>query len=701
MKKIRDHLLHPIPVLVGGPGTGKSRILQELPALLHNHAQQYSDDNELKNAICENKMFAINVTFGNGSNVDIRDTEIGGQASVGLRILYEHFIYGIVVFGIDELNALHQADQSPEKILVRSIVRAVGGLSCSSMERFYVPILSGTIQGPLETFVRESTYLFLHLPLRLLNNDEMFEIGVKIAEFEPLMTKYISNNTFSRCISDIGVFGIDELNALHQADQSPEKILVRSIVRAVGGLSCSSMERFYVPILSGTIQGPLETFVRESTYLFLHLPLRLLNNDEMFEIGVKIAEFEPLMTKYISNNTFSRCISDIGGQVRALEIFYEKLLNKLKQPSYVDYVEVFHEVKSELLSRYPFQDFAVDATPMMAHAILNIPVESTDVINIGKSQITYLDLASLGILNLEKTTGNKFYICMPYLWVWILTSLNSTCRFWKVMIQQNSHVFWETFEEFNAQFWALRLCLFSVLNKKITLKDLFGGANNVGDISETVIDLVDQSTVNIQSLDYRYPGPKDTDLHKNFGTVYWNGDGAEWDVFFFLKSWIIITQAKSSDPTAKQPQTVNRKMLDKEYDKYLEGIKKMNNLIGKNSSITNSALLLSTNGRSTSNLLSQPVEHNNYFVVNCNNFRDFYGYTFASRAEFAAANDQIDINSAQEFEIRTIRGIGAEIAKMICKKRKERPFDDIEDLLSRVPIKGRAALKKNKNRKSD
>nr|CAG8627249.1 3713_t:CDS:2 [Entrophospora candida] len=335
----------------------------------------------------------------------------------------------------------------------------------------------------------------------------------------------------------------------------------------------------------------------------------------------------------------------------------------------------------------------------MACAILNIPVESTDAINIGKSQITYLDLASLGILNLEQTTENKFYIRMPYLWVWILTSFSSTCRFWKVMIQQNSHVFWETFEEFNAQFWALRLCLLSALNKKITLKELFGGAIGVGDVSETVIDLVDQSTVNMQSLDYRYPHSKDADLHENLGIVYWNGDGAEWDVFFFLKSWIIITQAKSSDPTAKQPQTINRKMFDEEYDKYLEGIKKMYNLIGKNSSITNSALLLSTNGRSTSNLLSQPLEYNNYFVVDCNNFRDFYGYTFASRAEFAAANDQIDINSAQEFEIRTICGIGPEIAKMICKKRKERPFDDIEDLLSRVPIKGRVALKRIKTGK--
>ncbi|CAG8566756.1 13261_t:CDS:2 [Funneliformis mosseae] len=147
MRKIRDRSLHPIPILVGGPGTGKSRILQEFPELLYNYAQQYPDDCELKNVICGNKILAINVTFGNGSNVDTTDTEIGGEALVGCK-------------------------QSSEKILVRSIIRAVGGLSCSSSERFYVPILSGTIQGPLEAFVRESTYLFLRLPLRRLRDDE-------------------------------------------------------------------------------------------------------------------------------------------------------------------------------------------------------------------------------------------------------------------------------------------------------------------------------------------------------------------------------------------------------------------------------------------------------------------------------------------------------------------------------------------------
>nr|CAG8462209.1 15590_t:CDS:2 [Entrophospora candida] len=457
-RKIRDHSLHPIPVLVGGPGTGKSWILQELPALPHNHVQQYSYDNELKNAICEKKMFAINVTFGNGSNVDIRDTKIGGQASVGLCILYEHFIYGSDI----DFHKFH--DQCCQ----------------------YANVENFTIHQAFEVIFKD-----IHTDIKIV------------------------------------ILGIDELNALHQADQSSEKILVCSIVRAIGGLSFSSMKRFYC---LEQYKGLLKLLSEIPTYLFLCLPLHLLSNDEMFDIGVKIAEFEPLMAKYISNNTFSCCISDIGGQV-------------------------FHEVKSELLSRYPLQDFAVDATPMMACAILNIPVESTDAINIGKSQITYLDLASL---------------------------------------------------EFNAQFWALHLCLLSALNKKITLKELFGGAIGVGDVSETVIDLVDQSTVDMQSLDYRYPHSKDANLHENLGIVYWN------------------------DPTAKQPQNINRKMLDEEYDKYLEGIKKMYNLIGKNSSITNSALLLSTNGRSTSNLLSQPLEHNNYFVVDCKNFRDFYGYTFTS-----------------------------------------------------------------------
>ncbi|CAB5185792.1 unnamed protein product [Rhizophagus irregularis] len=46
-RKSRDSNLHPIPILANGPGTGKSRLLQELPTLLREQAKNYTTDSEL------------------------------------------------------------------------------------------------------------------------------------------------------------------------------------------------------------------------------------------------------------------------------------------------------------------------------------------------------------------------------------------------------------------------------------------------------------------------------------------------------------------------------------------------------------------------------------------------------------------------------------------------------------------------------
>lgn len=44
-----------------------------------------------------------------------------------------------------------------------------------------------------------------------------------------------------------------------------------------------------------------------------------------------------------------------------------------------------------------------------------------------------------------------FYVRMPYMWVWILTSLKEfrAGKFWDVMIDQESHILWQAFEDFN------------------------------------------------------------------------------------------------------------------------------------------------------------------------------------------------------------------------------------------------------------
>ncbi|PKC13950.1 hypothetical protein RhiirA5_409982 [Rhizophagus irregularis] len=89
--------IHPISLLANGPGTRKSRFLQEIPTLLREHAENYTNDDELLDRI-KYRMYAINVTFGNGTPASEEDTSIG-QISVVLQILYENFISGTLGYG--------------------------------------------------------------------------------------------------------------------------------------------------------------------------------------------------------------------------------------------------------------------------------------------------------------------------------------------------------------------------------------------------------------------------------------------------------------------------------------------------------------------------------------------------------------------------------------------------------------------------
>ena len=87
-RNLSDKGLHPIPILAGGPGTGKSRFLDEIEGIL-NQCVMDSDNKEIRDAFTN--MIVINTTYGNGSPADEVDTNVGAQASLSIRILYEYF----------------------------------------------------------------------------------------------------------------------------------------------------------------------------------------------------------------------------------------------------------------------------------------------------------------------------------------------------------------------------------------------------------------------------------------------------------------------------------------------------------------------------------------------------------------------------------------------------------------------------------
>lgn len=63
---------------------------------------------------------------------------------------------------------------------------------------------------------------------------------------------------------------------------------------------------------------------------------------------------------------------------------------------------------------------------------------------------------------------------------------------------------------------------------------------------------------------------------------------------------------------------------------------------------------------------------------------------------FYIANDQLDVNSAEKYELKTIKGIGDAIAENIYNKR---PFKDETDLFSqvRIPENAKKRVKVMKN----
>ncbi|POG72994.1 hypothetical protein GLOIN_2v1773108 [Rhizophagus irregularis DAOM 181602=DAOM 197198] len=104
-------------------GNGAREGLKGCAKDLKTHAENYTNDDELLDRI-KYRMYAINVTFGNGTPASEEDTSIG-QISVVLQILYENFISGTLGYG-EFLEKCSSGHNNP----VREIVRAVDGLSC-------------------------------------------------------------------------------------------------------------------------------------------------------------------------------------------------------------------------------------------------------------------------------------------------------------------------------------------------------------------------------------------------------------------------------------------------------------------------------------------------------------------------------------------------------------------------------------------
>ncbi|CAB4484308.1 unnamed protein product [Rhizophagus irregularis] len=76
----------------------------------------------------------------------------------------------------------------------------------------------------------------------------------------------------------------------------------------------------------------------------------------------------------------------------------------------------------------------------------------------------------------------------------------------------------------------------------------------------------------------------------------------------------------------------------------------------------------------------------NCAIVDRNNFNEFYGKTYSSRAQFFAAQNKVPINTARFCELRVIYRVGEKIAQAIIEDRdnNKRKYIDDDDLCKRI-----------------
>ena len=263
--RIKDKQQHPIPILADGPGSGKSRFLQELP---HYFASFVQTSAEYYNRL-------------------IQGNRLNPKASAYVQQHPEAF-------------AAFKADMASSHYCTISFAGAT--VYAEEAEK------ACTIE---ESICLRLLYPYHHFTSFLAFVHAYLQTPKQLVTLSATVDKIAKGSTCA-------VLGIDEISKLYAA--SPGKF--NALFTQIGGL-CATNPLFLFAVFAGTNIRAITVSLRESSYAPLHVPLPLLSFESSMQI---VCQKNSRFLSCASHPGFAQLMSEVGGHCRALEYLYEHLV---------------------------------------------------------------------------------------------------------------------------------------------------------------------------------------------------------------------------------------------------------------------------------------------------------------------------------------------------------------------------------------
>lgn len=469
--------------------------------------------------------------------------------------------------------------------------------------------------------------------------------------------------------------GIDEYNILLNKSENA----LTTVVADLNNLVQSCGRRLFIfPVLAGTMLHPLQEILSESQFEYSQIPIKMLDDSHLSELIGHDPKWAQWFTSKVSQVFFDYC--KIPRLAEHFLTYVDVNCDQNHTPE-----EALGEIRSCLESKLSQRAVAIGCLgrKLVGDIMLQTCVRRDQLVERG-SPTTYGTLERKGGIVISTDREGNCFVEAPFPLLRIMVAncpLDPCIQSLRTFLNRYSPATtsWESFEKLCQHHAAIREMLFYERGiSQLPLRDFFPGAVGSDEVLDRVICL--SEIVKIKTAEKRIQAdyPCDDDIYTT--TSWVNARGAKYDGFFDRErvegdERRYRHRVCFQDKFWNADRSINRDTIQCEKENVAETLCR---------SVYESEHTLVIVATQCNVTLARDVPPN-CLVLGGTALRRYFGNAISSHVVGMFPHECIYVNADSKKRLQKIKGISDNVAKKIIAKRKEKTFENWDDLKRRVP----------------